>query len=119
MKYFVTIALTIGLIQLANCQDDYGDDASLHGSYVVEEEIEEVKPIYNIAEAPALFTKFVDKYRKKYKDDEDRNKHMKYFVENLKEINRINSDKEYSSTSDINMFTDLSQEERGILFGIL
>ena len=124
MKYFITIALTIALIQLTNSLDDdssefnYGDDAGLFSYDEVEDRIDDSpKPIYNLKDAPKLFAKFVKDFAKKYKDDKDQKKHYKNFVENLKEINKINSDKEFSSTADINLFTDFSTEERQQLLG--
>ncbi|KAF9424116.1 hypothetical protein HW555_000825 [Spodoptera exigua] len=94
-------------------ENDYGDDGDLFGYDPVEDRIDDSpKPIYKLSDAPKLFKKFIKDFNKKYKDDKDYQKHYNNFVENLKEINRINSDKEYSSTSDINIFTDFSLEER-------
>ncbi|CAB3229995.1 unnamed protein product [Arctia plantaginis] len=61
---------------------------------------------------------FIKDYDKKYKNEEDKSEHYKTFVNTLKEINMINSNKEYSSTVDINLFADLSTEERQQYSGV-
>uniref|UniRef100_A0A2A4J3Q6 Cathepsin propeptide inhibitor domain-containing protein n=1 Tax=Heliothis virescens TaxID=7102 RepID=A0A2A4J3Q6_HELVI len=117
MKFYVIVALSIALIQSIKCED-FGDDAGLFSYDEIEDRIDdEPKPIYKIADAANLFKKFVKDFNKSYKNDEDYQTHYKNFVENLKEINRINSDKEYSSTSDINLFSDLSAQERQLVLG--
>lgn len=119
MKYFITIALTVALIQLTNCLEDYGDDAGLFSYDAVLDKIDDTpKPTYNIQDAPKLFEKYIKDFSKKYKDENDKKKHYESFLENLKEINSINSDKEFSSTVDINLFTDYSKEERQQLLGV-
>lgn len=125
MKYFIIITLTIALVQWTNCQGesdeslyDYGDDArGFDDSLDDSSEEEHDKPIYNLKDAANLFKKYVIDYNKKYKNEKDYEKHYQNFVKNLKEINRLNSNKEYSSTSDINLFTDLSPQERLLFLG--
>ncbi|CAB3224256.1 unnamed protein product [Arctia plantaginis] len=79
---------------------------------------EQPKPIYKLEDAPKLFKQFIKDYDKKYKNEEDKSEHYKTFVNTLKEINMINSNKEYSSTVDINLFADLSTEERQQYSGV-
>lgn len=98
---------------------DFGDDAALFSYDEVEDRIDDSpKPIYDLKKAQELFKDFEKKFQKKYKNEKDRLEHYNYFVESLKEINRINSDKEYSSTSDINLFSDFSPSERQSLLGV-
>ncbi|KAJ8728202.1 hypothetical protein PYW08_016587 [Mythimna loreyi] len=93
MKYFIIIALTLTLIQLTKCQD-YGDDAGLFSYDEEEDSIDDSpKPIYDIKDAPNLFKKFIKDYKKEYANEKDYNIHFKNFVENLKEINRINKNR--------------------------
>uniref|UniRef100_A0A2H1V5F8 SFRICE_036048 n=1 Tax=Spodoptera frugiperda TaxID=7108 RepID=A0A2H1V5F8_SPOFR len=118
MKYFVLVTL-IALIHWTNCENDYSDDAASYGYDPIEDRIDDTpKPTYMLSEAPSLFAKYIKDFNKKYKDEEDFQKHYYTFFENLKEINRINSDKESTFTSDINMFTDYSEEERRSLLGV-
>lgn len=113
------------VIQIANSIAREGEDYKIDFTYYDDadaeagfEDYDQIKPIYNLHEAPKLFEKFMVEYKKKYKDHEDLKAHYNTFVENLKEINRINSDKEVSSVADINLFTDLSEAERSHLFGV-
>ncbi|PZC86473.1 hypothetical protein B5X24_HaOG209192 [Helicoverpa armigera] len=118
MKYYVVVALFIALIQLVKCED-FGDDAGLFSYDEIEDRIDDSpKPIYDLADAANLFKKFIKDFNKSYKNDDDYKTHYNNFVENLKEINRINGDKEYSSTSEINLFSDLSAEERLLILGV-
>lgn len=75
------------------------------------------KPQYKLEEATKLFENFIKKYNKIYKDNEDKEKHYKVFVKNLKYINDVNSDPEISSTVDINNFADFTDEEKKMLIG--
>ncbi|CAH0579314.1 unnamed protein product [Chrysodeixis includens] len=138
MKYYIIIAL-IALVNINICQTarfggdfgirgligriqdeyDYGDDGELFSPDDEDDkEDDSPKPIYDLKDARKLFEKFIKDFEKKYKDDQDKEAHYNNFLENLKEINRINSDKELSSTVDINLFTDYSQEEKTLLLGI-
>uniref|UniRef100_A0A2H1V5K7 SFRICE_009197 n=1 Tax=Spodoptera frugiperda TaxID=7108 RepID=A0A2H1V5K7_SPOFR len=106
MKYFILVTL-IALIHWTNCENDYNDDAALYGCDPIEDRIDDTpKPTYKLSEAPRLFEKYVKDFNKKYKDEENYQRHYYIFFENLKEINNNNSDKESTFTSDINMFTD-------------
>ncbi|KAJ8730049.1 hypothetical protein PYW07_017087 [Mythimna separata] len=92
MKFLITIALTLALIQLSKSQDDYGDygdDAELFSYDEAEDRIDdEPKPHYDLKDAPKLFKKFIKDYKKVYKNEKDYNVHYRSFVENLKEINK-------------------------------
>ncbi|KAF9815360.1 hypothetical protein SFRURICE_011512, partial [Spodoptera frugiperda] len=102
------VVTLIALIHWTNCENDYNDDAALYGCDPIEDRIDDTpKPTYKLSEAPRLFEKYVKDFNKKYKDEENYQRHYYIFFENLKEINNNNSDKESTFTSDINMFTDV------------
>lgn len=74
-------------------------------------------PTYDLRKAPELFNKFISDYNKKYKDDEDYNKHFKQFTKKVEDINRMNSEGNGDAVFDINMFADLSDEEFASFLG--
>lgn len=123
MKYFITIIfmltvsqLIYGAVNLEEEDEIIEDDADPNAGF--DSEDKESKPTYKLEDAPALFQQFIKDYGKKYKDAEDKEKHYKNFVNTLKEINMLNSNEEYSSTVDINLFADLSAEERQQYLGV-
>ncbi|CAH0723344.1 unnamed protein product, partial [Brenthis ino] len=86
---------------------EYEDDETLYDDK--SESDESKPPIYDLRQARQLFDKFVIDYHKDYKDKAEYEKRYKIFESNLKYINDIN--REGQSESDINMFTDLQDEE--------
>nr|XP_026488479.1 putative uncharacterized protein DDB_G0267716 [Vanessa tameamea] len=79
-----------------------------------ETSLDEKGPIYEFKDAPMLFEKFMKDYNKEYKDKKERDKHYQNFLSNLKYINEVNSESG-SFTSDINMFSDLADDELGAI----
>lgn len=66
---------------------------------------------YNLNDAPALFDKFIKRYNRTYKDNEDKNIHFGYFKNNLDIINQLNERYHPDTTFIINRFADFSEEE--------
>lgn len=79
-----------------------------HDNYEDDENLE--RKTYNISDAPMLFRKFMEKYGKTYKTDEEYIKRYKIFVKNLEIINKLNSEGGTASY-DINQFADMEDVE--------
>ncbi|CAH2238318.1 jg17475 [Pararge aegeria aegeria] len=102
------LCILIATVQCLEYEDDYSDD------YPEERSFEEKAPIYDLKDAPKLFEKFIKDYDKEYKDKLDYSKHFNNFITNLKYINEVNREGK-SSTSDINLFSDLGDDELSFL----
>ena len=57
------------------------------------------------------FDHFEQKFAKKYKDKEDRDKHQAAFERRLEEIKRLNENSDGSVWFDVNPMTDMTEEE--------
>lgn len=80
--------------------------------YCDDDENSEVK-IYNLNDAPKLFRKFMEDYRKTYRNEMEYNKRYKIFVNNLDIINKLNLEGGTASY-DINQFADMEDVETDI-----
>lgn len=100
------LCIFITIVQSVKYEDYYSEYAR--------DESEEKPPIYDLKDAPELFEKFIKDYHKEYKNKVDYNKHYDNFVLNLKYINSVNKEGG-SSSSDINLFTDLGDDELSVI----
>ncbi|XP_045497590.1 cathepsin F-like [Colias croceus] len=77
------------------------------------------KPCYNVADAPALFEKFIKDNNRVYAGDNDLKIHYEAFVKNLEKINAMNAQgsTQGSAVYDINKFADYTEEEWKNMFG--
>ncbi|CAB3229994.1 unnamed protein product [Arctia plantaginis] len=96
---------------------DYEDFVNINDASNVEEDTR--KQMYKLEEAPKLFKKFINDYGKKYKDNKDRAKHYKTFLQTLKHLNKIDREMEFSTALQINIFADLTPDERYLYLGWL
>ncbi|VVC96687.1 unnamed protein product [Leptidea sinapis] len=113
VKFFIVFLLFVSVINadFTDEVDDYEEKDKFVEDLSSEDGDDDEEPIiYNLKDAPKLFEKFVKDYNKDYKTKADYQQHYKNFVSNLRYINDINS-KGRSASSDINQFTDLSDEE--------
>lgn len=77
-----------------------------------DDENSEVK-IYNLNDAPKLFKKFMEDYRKTYINEMEYYKRYKIFVNNLDIINKLNLEGG-SASFDINQFADMEDVETDV-----
>lgn len=107
------LILTICLlaINIVKCFE-YDDDDLLYDDDIEDEgrSLDIKPPIYDLKDARNIFKSFIKDFHKEYKTKEEYEKRFKNFVSNLKYINDINQEGK-SSISDINMFSDLSNDE--------
>lgn len=121
MKSFIVFIVVLVLLNVVNCVEfkEYDllyDDPIEERDTSVEIEEVYVRPKYHIKDAQTLFVKFVSDFKKKYKDEDDSNKHYATFVKNLKEI-IVNNKNGGGSVSDINSFADYDDEELSKFIG--
>lgn len=81
-----------------------------------DEELDLMKPQYNLKDGPQLFENFVITYNKVYKDNADKMYHYQVFLKNLEKIIRINKESKTQS-ADINQFADLDQSQLAAFIG--
>lgn len=97
---------------------DSQDDSVIEETKGGYERFKEVEtPQYDIKDAPKLFENFIKEYNKHYTSKSDYEKHYATFVENLKDIIKMNRETK-GSASGINMFTDLEEKELNPYIGI-
>lgn len=71
--------------------------------------VESKGPIYNLTNARKLFEDTLIKYGKFYDSEDEKEYHFEVFVENLKEINKLNR-QGHPWPYEINQFTDVFPE---------
>ena len=110
-RIVLTLTVCVLAIAIVKCFE-YEDDELLYDDDIEEEgrSLDIKPPIYDLKDAPNIFKRFIKDYHKEYKDKEEYEKRYKTFVSNLKYINEINQEGR-SSVSDINMFSDLDNDE--------
>lgn len=127
--YLVTFVVLITLsnaLAASYSYDEYDEEAedlkdkqkfADRSKSLVQQDKKESVEIYDLKDAPKLFEKFVQDYKRQYKNEEDYKKHYAAFLETLKEINRVNTSPTASHTSGINSFADFTAEEFAPLTG--
>lgn len=129
MKHFDVIIITFTLIQSgsgyllpSDSQEDPGAfdyEDFVNTKDTLDAENDTRKPVYKLEDAPKLFEKFINDYGKKYKDNKDRAMHYRTFVQTLRHLNKLDREMEFSSPVEINIFADLTPDERYLYLGML
>ncbi|XP_053607990.1 uncharacterized protein LOC128673861 [Plodia interpunctella] len=76
-------------------------------------------PHYDIEKAPQLFEKFIQDFKRVYKNEADKQVHYQAFVKTLIQINKWNSEPGQTATFGINKFADYTEEEKKHMGGFV